>query len=109
MTRSFYVAKAFFIALLFFCSALSAEQDTELGYGVVDFIYHEKSAFVAGDLYKGFDLDLQVFAVDGRKVDRYALKVGQKVVYQMNEYNRNNVSIIWIKPSSFGGLPDDDE
>jgi hypothetical protein len=109
MDRCLYVKKALFVALLFCCSPLFAEQQGELGYGTVDSIYHEKSAFVVGDLYKGFDLDLQVFAVDGRMVDRYALVVGQKVVYQMNENNRHSVSMIWIKPNSFDGLPDEDE
>ncbi len=109
MVRYLCVSRALFIGLLLFSSVASSEPELELGYGIVDSIYHEKSAFVVGDLYKGFDLDLQVFAVDGRRVDRYALIVGQKVVYQMNENNRNSVSIIWIKPSSFGGLPNENE
>ncbi|GEM_PF-4063212 len=109
MVRCLCLKQVLFVTLLLFCSAISAEQEAELGYGTVDSIYHEKSAFVVGDLYKNFDLDLQVFAIDGRKVDRYALILGQKVVYQMNEHSRNSVSIIWIKPSSFGGLPDDNE
>lgn len=109
MVRYMNMKKTFLAALLFFCSALSAEQGAELGYGTVDSIYHEKSAFVVGDLYKGFDLDMQVFSIGGLRVDRYALVVGQKIVYQMNENNRNSVSIVWIKPNSFTGLPDDDE
>jgi len=81
-----------------------ADSDDALEFGVVDAVYQDKSAFVVGDLYKSFDLDMEVFAVDGRKVNRYALHEGLKVVYELNEVDANQVSTIWIKPTSFSGF-----
>jgi len=92
------------VGLVMLAVGAIADSEEMLEFGVVDAIYHEKSAFVVGDLYKRFDLDMEVFAVDGRKVNRYALSQGLKVVYELNEKDSNQVSTIWIKPASFSGL-----
>jgi len=94
------------LSLIILASGAMADTEAEetLEFGVVDAIYHEKSAFVVGDLYKKFDLDVEVFAVDGRKVNRYALNKGLKIVYELNEKDANYVSTIWIKPVSFSGF-----
>ena len=100
------VVKKSFCVLAFAMSAAGAIADSDevQEFGVVDAIYHDESAFVVGDLYKKFDLDMEVFAVDGRKVNRYALHEGLKVVYELNEEDANQVSTIWIKPASFSGF-----
>lgn len=96
------------VGLVMLTSGVMADSEEVLEFGVVDAIYHEKSAFVVGDLYKKFDLDLKVFAADGRKVNRYALSQGLKVVYELNEKDANQVSTIWIKPASFSGLAEEE-
>ncbi len=98
--------KKSFCVLVFAMSAAGAiaDSDEAQGFGVVDAIYHDKSAFVVGDMYKIFDLDMEVFAVDGRRVNRYALSKGLKIVYELNEVDANQVSTIWIKPASFSGF-----
>lgn len=85
-----------------------ADSEQELEFGVVDAIYHDRSAFVVGDLYKTFDLNMKVFAADGRPLNRYALREGVKVVYELNKTDLNKVAAIWIKTSSFSGIEDEE-
>ncbi len=84
--------------------AAVADSQQDVSFGVIDALYHEKSAFVVGDLYRKFDIDMEVFSVDGRKVNRYALIKGQKIVYELNENDTNSVSSVWIKPVTFSGV-----
>lgn len=109
MKLKIFFTNGLHILILAMMSGLAgADSEPELEFGVVDAIYHERSAFVVGDIYKTFDLNMKVFASDGRPLNRYALREGAKVVYELNKTDLNKVAAIWIKASSFSGIEEEE-
>ncbi|BFM14341.1 hypothetical protein R50073_05240 [Maricurvus nonylphenolicus] len=94
-----------FLGALFAFKVLAEGGDKPI-YGIVDAVFHEQSAVVIDDTYLSMSLSLKVFDHRGDTVNRYSLKLGQKVAYERE--GSSKVATIWIKPKGFK-LPVNDD
>lgn len=79
-------------------AAFSIAEENKMS-GILDDISFERSTLVIDDRVFKMALNFKVYDLSGHKVNRYSLKLGQKLVYTFNDNPNGSKSITTAKIS----------